>query len=78
VQYGGRYGERATQKQSREKEAEGGQEQDKSLYTGVAVGSDTVSANVNKAVRRQEDLMRAEPDDARNLAAPVWSATDRA
>jgi hypothetical protein len=78
VQYGGRYGERATQKQSREKEAEGGQEQDKSLYTGVAVGSDTVSANVNKTVRRQEDLMRAEPDDARNLAASVWSAADRA
>jgi hypothetical protein len=78
VQYGGRYGERATQKQSREKEAEGGQEQVKNLYTGVAVASDTVSANVNKAVHRQEDLMRAEPDDASNLAASVWSATDRA
>ena len=78
MQYGGRYGQRATQKQSREKEAEGGQEQDKSLYNGVAVGSDTVSPNVNKAVSRQEDLMRAEPGDARNLAASVWSATDHA
>ena len=31
-----------------------------------------------RAVPWQEDLMRAEPDDARNLAASVWSATDHA
>jgi len=78
VQYGERYGQRRTQKQSREKEAEGWQEQVENFYTGVAVGSGAVTANVNKAVHRQEDLMRAEPDDARNLAASVWSAADRA
>jgi hypothetical protein len=50
----------------------------KIFYTGVAVGSDTFSANVDKALHRQEDLMRAEPDDACYLVASVWSATDRA
>ena len=54
MQYGGRYGERATQKQSREKEAEGRQEQVKNLYAGLAVGFDTVSGKVNKALHRQE------------------------
>jgi hypothetical protein len=76
VQYGGRDGERATQKQSREEEAEGGQEQVKNLYSSVAVGSDT--ADVSKALHRQENPMRAERDDTGNLAASIRSATDRA
>jgi hypothetical protein len=42
------------------------------------VGSDTVSANVSKALHRQENPMRAERDDAGNLAASICSATDRA
>jgi len=37
----------------------------KNFYTGVAVGSDTVSANVSKALRRHEIPIRTEPGDER-------------
>ena len=56
VQYGGRYGERATQKQSREEEAEGGQEQEESRAGGLAVHP---GADDGERRQRQEILVTA-------------------